>query len=97
MTCVPTWSAAAGGKAADPLATGHYKVHLQHEATSQWYELHDLHVSETMPQMIGVSQAYFMIYKRQEGGGGGAAGGKGASSSSGSGAGAGTAKAGAGT
>jgi hypothetical protein len=58
----------AGGKAADPLQTGSYRVHVQHEAAGQWYEAQDLHVAETMPQMIGVSQAYIMVYKRQAAG-----------------------------
>lgn len=58
----------AGGKAADPLQTGSYRVHVQHEAAAQWYEAQDLHVAETMPQMIGVSQAYIMVYRRQAAG-----------------------------
>ena len=28
----------------------------QHKATEQWYEIQDLHVQETMPQLIGLSE-----------------------------------------
>lgn len=60
----------AGGKAADPLATGSYRVHAQHgcgaaPSSGQWYELQDLHVSEALPQMVGIAQAYILIFRRQ--------------------------------
>ena len=56
-------TAAANNKV---LNEGAYKVHLQHKATGQWFELQDLHVSETMPQLIGVSQAYINVWRRQQ-------------------------------
>lgn len=52
------------------------------QATGQWYEIQDLHVQETMPQLIGLSQSYMMVYERRDqapalpgdgGGGGGSA------------------------
>ncbi|KAF1792521.1 Ubiquitin specific protease domain [Phytophthora cactorum] len=39
----------------NPLTEGSYRVHVQNRATEQWYEIQDLHVQETMPQLIGVS------------------------------------------
>lgn len=36
------------------------------QATEQWYEIQDLHVQETMPQLIGVSESYMMVYERKE-------------------------------
>lgn len=36
------------------------------KATEQWYEIQDLHVQETMPQLIGVSESYMMIYERKQ-------------------------------
>ena len=50
---------------ADPLASGRYRVHVQHSAAGQWYEIQDLHVSETLPQMIGLSESYLLVYRRQ--------------------------------
>jgi hypothetical protein len=35
----PDTSEKAGGAAADPLATGSYRVHVVHDATSTWYEV----------------------------------------------------------
>ncbi|KAF4325071.1 hypothetical protein G195_001657 [Phytophthora kernoviae 00238/432] len=49
----------------NPLTEGTYRVHVQNRATEQWYEIQDLHVQETMPQLIGVSESYLMIYERK--------------------------------
>jgi U4/U6.U5 tri-snRNP-associated protein 2 len=49
----------------DPLQEGSYKCHVQHKASNQWYELQDLHVTETMPQLIGVSESYVLIFERK--------------------------------
>jgi U4/U6.U5 tri-snRNP-associated protein 2 len=35
------------------------------QATQQWYEIQDLHVTETMPQMIGLSESYLLVYQRK--------------------------------
>ncbi|TDH65125.1 hypothetical protein CCR75_001684 [Bremia lactucae] len=59
---------ATGQKAAqtNPLTEGSYRVHVQNRATDQWYEIQDLHVQETMPQLIGVSESYLMVYERKQ-------------------------------
>ena len=55
----------------DPLTSGSFRVHVHHEGGSsgggggQWYEVQDLHVQETLPQMIGLSETCLMVYKRQ--------------------------------
>lgn len=48
----------------DPLQEGSYKCHVQHRATGQWYEIQDLHVQEIMPQQIGISESYVLIFRR---------------------------------
>ena len=48
----------------DPLQEGSYKCHVQHRGTKQWYELQDLHVQEIMPQQIGLSESYVLIFER---------------------------------
>jgi hypothetical protein len=30
------------------------------------YEMQDLHVEETLPQLIGLSESYMMVYERQD-------------------------------
>jgi U4/U6.U5 tri-snRNP-associated protein 2 len=30
------------------------------------YEMQDLHVSETLPQMVALSEAYMQIYEQQQ-------------------------------
>lgn len=49
----------------DPLQEGSYKCHVRHIGTNQWYEIQDLHVQETMPQLIGVSESYVLIFERK--------------------------------
>lgn len=34
------------------------------QATDQWYEMQDLIVRETIPQLIAVSETYILIYER---------------------------------
>lgn len=50
----------------DPLQEGIYKCHVQHRGTKQWYEIQDLHVTEVMPQQIGISESYVLIFERQQ-------------------------------
>lgn len=49
----------------NPLEEGSYRCHVQHKATGQWYEMQDLEVTETMPQLIGVSESYLLIFERK--------------------------------
>eukprot|EP01138_Halocafeteria_seosinensis_P010201 gb/GECG01010418.1/.p1 GENE.gb/GECG01010418.1/~~gb/GECG01010418.1/.p1 ORF type:complete len:661 (+),score=87.53 gb/GECG01010418.1/:1-1983(+) len=49
----------------DPLARGSWRVHVYNDALNQWYEIDDLHVSETQAQMIGLSESYLMVYRSQ--------------------------------
>jgi len=49
----------------DPLKCGSYRAHVYNKASEQWYEIQDLHVQETMPQLIGLSESYIMIYERK--------------------------------
>jgi len=50
----------------DPLKGGSYRAHVYNKASDQWYEIQDLHVQETMPQLIGLSESYIMIYERKK-------------------------------
>ena len=49
----------------DPLQDGSYKCHVQHRGTKQWYEIQDLEVKEIMPQLIGLSESYLLIFERK--------------------------------
>jgi U4/U6.U5 tri-snRNP-associated protein 2 len=42
---------------------GSYRVHTLNKGANQWYELQDLHVTETMPQLISLSESYMLIYE----------------------------------
>ncbi|XP_050465376.1 U4/U6.U5 tri-snRNP-associated protein 2 [Cataglyphis hispanica] len=42
---------------------GTYRVHILHRATGQWYEMQDLHVTQILPQMITLTEAYIQIYE----------------------------------
>ena len=49
----------------DPLEDGSYRCHVQHKATNQWYEMEDMHVQEIMPQLIGLSESYLLIFEKK--------------------------------
>ena len=49
----------------DPLQEGSYKCHVHHHCTNQWYEIQDLEVREIMPQLIGLSESYLLIFERK--------------------------------
>ena len=53
------------GRQHDPLQDGSYKCHVQHRGTKQWYEIQDLDVREIMPQLIGLSESYLLIFERK--------------------------------
>ena len=40
---------------------GTYKVHLMEKSTEQWYQIQDLHVEETIPQMIFLAESYIQV------------------------------------
>ncbi|XP_014668010.1 PREDICTED: U4/U6.U5 tri-snRNP-associated protein 2-like [Priapulus caudatus] len=42
---------------------GTYRVHILHKGTGKWFELQDLHVTEILPQMITLTEAYIQIYE----------------------------------
>ncbi|GAB4830767.1 hypothetical protein Ancab_004800 [Ancistrocladus abbreviatus] len=44
---------------------GSYRVFVQRKSEELWYEMQDLHVSETLPQMVALSEAYMQIYEQQ--------------------------------
>lgn len=48
----------------DPILRGRHKVHVRVGAAS-WYEVQDAHVSEALPQLIGVSDTVLMVYARR--------------------------------
>lgn len=45
---------------------GSYRVFVQRKSEELWYEMQDLHVSETLPQMVALSETYMQIYEQQE-------------------------------
>ena len=62
---VPVEVGREGKHRSNPLEEGSYRCHVQHKATGQWYEMRDLNVRETMPQLIGVSESYLLIFERK--------------------------------
>ncbi|KAJ4976568.1 hypothetical protein NE237_001674 [Protea cynaroides] len=45
---------------------GSYRVFVQRKSEELWYEMQDLHVAETLPQMVALSEAYMQIYEMQQ-------------------------------
>lgn len=45
---------------------GSYRVHILHSGSGKWFEMNDLYMTEILPQMITLTEAYIQIYKRRE-------------------------------
>eukprot|EP00271_Cylindrocystis_brebissonii_P013304 TRINITY_DN33042_c0_g1_i1.p1 TRINITY_DN33042_c0_g1~~TRINITY_DN33042_c0_g1_i1.p1 ORF type:complete len:562 (-),score=128.76 TRINITY_DN33042_c0_g1_i1:329-2014(-) len=43
---------------------GLHRVFVQRKSEEAWYEMQDLHVAETLPQMVALSEAYMQIYEQ---------------------------------
>jgi U4/U6.U5 tri-snRNP-associated protein 2 len=58
--------AGGAGGATSAVGGGAFRVHVQRaaEGASAWYEAQDLRVSETLPQMVALSEAYFQVWRR---------------------------------
>lgn len=54
------------GGATSAVGGGAFRVHVQRaaEGPSAWYEAQDLRVSETLPQMVALSESYFQVWRR---------------------------------
>eukprot|EP00009_Paramoeba_aestuarina_P008423 CAMPEP_0201513714 /NCGR_PEP_ID=MMETSP0161_2-20130828/5709_1 /ASSEMBLY_ACC=CAM_ASM_000251 /TAXON_ID=180227 /ORGANISM="Neoparamoeba aestuarina, Strain SoJaBio B1-5/56/2" /LENGTH=296 /DNA_ID=CAMNT_0047910025 /DNA_START=456 /DNA_END=1346 /DNA_ORIENTATION=+ len=50
----------------DDLKSGNCVVDVQHLSSSQWYEMDDLDVKETLPELIALSESYIQIWERTE-------------------------------
>ncbi|KAG8199319.1 hypothetical protein JTE90_011785 [Oedothorax gibbosus] len=44
---------------------GTYRTHILHRGSGKWYEMQDLHVTEILPPMITLSEAYIQIWERK--------------------------------
>ncbi|CDR94203.1 u4/u6.u5 tri-snRNP-associated 65 kDa protein, putative [Babesia bigemina] len=47
-------------------AAGHYKIHVLHGPSGDWFELEDLLVTSVLPQFVAQSESYIQVYKRQD-------------------------------
>jgi U4/U6.U5 tri-snRNP-associated protein 2 len=56
------------GKPSGKELVGSYKCHTLHTTTNTWYATEDLHVwtTETMPQLVALSEAYIQVYQLQQ-------------------------------
>ncbi|CAA2988464.1 U4 tri-snRNP-associated 2-like [Olea europaea subsp. europaea] len=45
---------------------GSYRAFVQRKSEELWYEMQDLHVSETLPQMVALSETYMQIYEQHQ-------------------------------
>ncbi|MQL84256.1 hypothetical protein Taro_016757 [Colocasia esculenta] len=45
---------------------GSYRVFVQRKSEELWFEMQDLHVTETLPQMVALSETYMQIYEQHQ-------------------------------
>ena len=43
---------------------GFFHSHIWSRSNQQWYDVQDLHVKETMPQLVALSESYIQIWER---------------------------------
>lgn len=48
------------------LEKGQWSAYIQNRGNGKWFEVNDITVTEVMPQLISVSEAYLQIYERQD-------------------------------
>lgn len=56
--------ASAKGKQ-NPVELGCYRVHLRNPQDHMWYEVQELLVKETQPELVSVSESSILLYKQQ--------------------------------
>lgn len=66
LTAETTEAAQSAERAKEGAEAVNHRCSVLHEATAQWYEIQDLHVAETMPQLIAQSETLLMVYRNQE-------------------------------
>ncbi|XXQ33735.1 USP domain-containing protein [Plasmodiophora brassicae] len=47
-------------------SSGRYRAHIWSCSNRQWYDIQDLHVQETMPQLVALSESYIQIWERND-------------------------------
>jgi len=51
--------------ASDPITEGTHRTHARHTASNQWFEIDGSKVESVMPQMVAVSEAVVLVFKKQ--------------------------------
>ena len=50
----------------NPVETGCYRLHLKNMVDNTWYEVQELLVKETQPDLVSVSESSILVYQRQD-------------------------------
>eukprot|EP00963_Diacronema_lutheri_P010491 scaffold1060_cov385-Pavlova_lutheri.AAC.9 len=48
-----------------PPEGGSYQCHVHRKSDNQWYQIEDLHVERTLPQVVSLSETYILLYERK--------------------------------
>lgn len=51
---------------ANPIDSGSYRIHVRNTATNVWYEIQELIVKETQPDIVSNSESSLLVYERKE-------------------------------
>ena len=50
----------------NPLDMGNYRVHLRNNGNNTWYEVQELVVTQTPPELVSISESSILVYERKE-------------------------------
>ena len=53
------------GVQSNPVESGCYRVHLRNFADNKWYEVQELIVKKTEPDLVSVSESSILVYQQQ--------------------------------
>jgi U4/U6.U5 tri-snRNP-associated protein 2 len=62
---VTTTSTVIESSSNEEIDFGSYRIHTKNNANGQWYEIQDMIVTETMPQIVALSESYLLIYEKK--------------------------------
>lgn len=51
--------------AINPISNGSYHIHIRNGASNVWYEIQELIVKETQPDLVSNSESSLMVYERK--------------------------------
>lgn len=50
----------------NPIANGSYRIHIRNNGDNTWYEIQELIVKATQPDLVTLSESSILVFERKE-------------------------------